>query len=77
MDVTITLESVCSGGGHATLGVTIDGGQKAILHVETDQIRAAIEDREALVLGMTKLALTGLTRAQARTKLQAGISITL
>jgi len=77
MNISVTIESVCSGGGHATIGVVIDGGKKKLLQVETDEIRRGIDDREALVLGIVKLALTGLTRAQARTKLQAGISITL
>lgn len=77
MNIDITLERVCSGGGHATLGVVVDGGAKKMVSFEVEDLRGAIDDKEQFIEGIIRLSLSGLTKLQARNKLQAGISITI
>ena len=77
MNIAITLKSVCSGGGHATIGVVVDGGAEKTFRFDVDDIRGNIEDRDALILGMIRLSVAGLTRVQARNKLQTGFTVTL
>lgn len=77
MVISLTLENVCANGGHATIGISVDGGTKKLVTYDVDDIRGPIEDRDQLIAHIVRLSTTGLTRAQARTKLQAGITITL
>lgn len=77
MQITLSFEGVCANGGHVDIGVVVDGGQKKITRFDVDDIRGPVDDREAFIANVIRLSLTGLTRAQARTKLQAGLSITL
>lgn len=77
MVVVLTLESVCSGGGHATIGIAVDGGAKKLTTFDIDDIRGPVEDRDTLIANIIRLSVTGLTRAQARTKLQTGVTVTL
>lgn len=77
MVISLTLESICSGGGHATIGVAIDGGAKRIMAFDVDELRGPIEDKEAFASNLVKMAVSGLTRQQARTKLLAGVTVTI
>ena len=62
--ITFTLEDTCTGGGHAKVGVSVDGGAKVILHLMTDEILESLTNQErAIALLRTKLG--GKTRAQA------------
>lgn len=77
--IAFTLISVCSGGEHATIGVSLNGGAVQEVHYGLDEIRTALteEQRDAATLVLTKLATQGLTRAQARTKFQNGFTVTV
>ena len=77
MVIVLSLESVCSGGGHATIGVTVDGGAKKAITFDIDEIRGPVDDRDAFIANIIKLSMSGLTRLQARNKLQSGVTITL
>lgn len=74
---TITLQSVCDGGGHVTLAVQVNGGQVRQFPYDSDELREQIgvdRIREA-VLVLVRLHCMGMTRQQARNALQAGINI--
>ena len=73
--ITVRLASICSGGGHlnftvtgaATLTETLD------LSVLTDPLSEA--EKDAFLKVICKLAKNGRTLAQARTLLQAGVTV--
>lgn len=74
---TITLQSICAGGGHVTLGVQVNGGQVRQFHFDSDEIREQIgveRLRDALLV-LVRLHCMGMTRAQVRNELQAGIDV--
>ena len=75
--VTITLTGVCSGGGHADFAVTGDISRD--IHVELFEINepVSLEDVQAFLKVITKLAKMGRTNAQAKAVMQAGINITV
>ena len=79
MQVLVELVSVCSGGNHATVQFTFDGGNVRTAMFEADNLRAPLdaEDRRKLAELVIRGAVTGLTPAQARNKLQAGFTVTL
>lgn len=79
MIINITRDSVCSGGGHVDLAVSVDGGATRIISATTDDLRQSLTmfEREQLIIGLVKLALQGLTRAQVNTKFTTGITVTL
>jgi hypothetical protein len=74
--------SNCVGGGHTTIAVSFNGGATQSIVYGTDELRAPLgalsqEDREALALNILKVHFTGMTRAQMRSALQAGVTVTL
>ena len=80
MNIAITLESICAGGEHIALGAVRDARPKRIsAGHEIAELRSPITDEEfdVAVLVLAKLAVQGLTRAQARTKLQDGFTVVL
>ena len=79
MNISIILKSACASGGHVSLGVTVDGGAEKVFSLETDTIRENIrpDDRERMLVDIVRLSIAGLTRAQARSKLQTGFTVTL
>lgn len=70
---------VCSGGGHLHLRVSIGGGATFRVVLETDDVRAGLteDEREIVVRALLRLRLAGLTRAQARSALLAGVTATV
>lgn len=80
VNIAITLESICAGGEHITLGAVRDARPSRVLATHTaSELRAPITDDEfdTAVLVLARLAVQGLTKAQARTKLQNGFTVTL
>mgnify|MGYP000898453605 CR=1 FL=1 len=79
ISVTISLDSVCAGGGHAFIAVAVDGGGSTVRQYETDDLRGALtaQDRDTLIRLLVKAKLAGMTRAQARNTLQTGFTVTL
>lgn len=75
--VVVTMTSLCSGGGHARIGVT--GAKTATYNVSTDILSDPIsdEDAEAFVKIIGKMAKSGRTNAQTVALLQAGVTITV
>lgn len=55
--IAITLESVCAGGNHIDVGVTVDGGPKRILHMEYSQMVSVYDDADAAVAVRVLLSL--------------------
>lgn len=81
-DLTYQFVSVCAGGGHVTLDVTLNGGATKRVVYTTDEVRAPLnqlsaEDREALALNILKVHFAGVSRTQMRTDLQAGVTVTI
>lgn len=75
--VTITLTAICSGGNHLTFASTGDS-------VDTTQVDLAVltepltdQEKDAFIKVIAKLAKIGRTLAQARTVLQAGVTVTV
>lgn len=79
MILAITFEAVCSGGNHVTIGATVNAGPKRSAEFSIDELRDDLSaaEREDLMRLIVRAALTGLTKAQARSKLQAGFVVTL
>lgn len=79
MIISVSLKRACASGGHATVGVIVDGGAEQIYEIDVDDIRTNIQEdeREATLQKLLRLSFAGLTRQQARTKAQNGFTITL
>ena len=74
---TISLQSVCAGGGHAVLRLTV-GAQTFDYSYNMDDLREPItaEQRKEAVSVITRFHCGGMTKAQAATELQSpGISV--
>jgi hypothetical protein len=74
---TITLQSVCAGGDHVTLRLTV-GAQTFDFHYGIDELRENIstDDRREAVRTITRFHCGGMTKAQAKAELQGtGISV--
>lgn len=75
---TITLQSVCAGGDHVRLRLTV-GGNNFDFDYEVEELRRTItaEERRAAVSAMVRFHCGGMTAVQARNELQSpGISVT-
>lgn len=75
--VTITLTGICSGGGHLTFTVTGDASRTQVLDLSTLTEPVMEQEIEAFLKLICKLAKMGRTPAQARTLLQAGVTVTV
>jgi hypothetical protein len=75
--VNITFISVCDGGDHLQIGVQVGLGQTRTFSYTVDELRGAIplEDIRNAALLLMRLHCGGMTKAQARTELQAGIQV--
>lgn len=73
--LTYQVTSVCSGGNHYTL--QISGDVTATRLIERDDLRIDPAERESLAMDILRLRLRGLTPAQIRTALQAGVTVTI
>ena len=77
--ITISNASVCSGGGHVAATAQLNALPARVVHWLADELRAtpsADELRDAAAV-MIRAHLMGMTRAQARTVLEAGLTITV
>ena len=75
--VTITLTSICSGGGHLTFTVTGAASRTQVVDLSVLTEPATEQEVEAFLKLICKLAKNGRTNAQARTLLQAGVTVTV
>lgn len=75
--LTITLTGVCSGGNHLTFGVTGAASRTKVIELNTLTEPLDETDVEAFLRVVTRLARQGRTNAQARTLLQAGVTVTI
>lgn len=75
--VTFTLTSICAGGNHLTFTVT--GDKSGTVRVDLSDLTQPITDEDALLFCrvIARLARMGRTQAQARTLLQAGVTVTV
>lgn len=75
---SITLQSVCDGGDHVKLRLTV-GANTFDFDYNIDELRQSItaEDRREAVLTITRFHCSGMTKAQAKTELESpGIQVT-
>lgn len=81
--LTYTFVDRCAGGGHTTIGVTLNALPTQNVVYTTDDIRASLasltqDEREAAALIILKLHCAGKTRAQLVTEFGAGpVTVTL
>lgn len=78
--VVLTLEASCSSGGHARIGVTVNGVDKGDYWITVaDVLDNPLPDDalETTILALLKLHKIGKTNAQVRNNLLAGLSITV
>lgn len=76
--VSIILSSACAGGGHLSLGVTVNGNPQTIAYTVDEILQAEPADLiHDLVLALLRLHCQGMTRAQARLAIQAGFTVTI
>lgn len=75
--ITVTLGSICSGGNHLTMNIT--GAHTASVVMDIALVSAPLDQSEieAFVKTIMKMAKGGRTLAQARTLLQAGVTVTI
>ena len=73
--VTVRLTNTCTGGGHLTFAVTGDASLTRVLDLST--LLEPLDDAEvdAFLKVICKLAKKGHTVAQAKTLLQAGVTV--
>ncbi len=74
---TITLTAICPGGNHLTF--TGSGAKDIIVRADLDSLGDAVtdDDAAAFVRVICKMAKAGRTNAQAKTLLQAGVTVTV
>lgn len=77
--VVITLESVCAGGGHANISVSVNGVNKGTFPVLADDVLSPLPDADVptVLAALVKLRMIGRTKAQVRSDLQAGLTVTV
>ena len=76
-DITITLDNVCAGGTHARLKASVNGGAERAFVVDVDDLKAEPDEQDIIkaLLTLLRLSQRGKTRAQARSALQAGVTV--
>ncbi len=74
---TISLLSACAGGEHVNVRLTV-GANNFDFSFAIDQLRDAItaEERQLVTSVMARFHCQGMTKAEAKTELQAGIQVT-
>lgn len=77
--LTITLDHVCPGGNHFTLGAVVNGQAKHIVQTTRDDlIEPLTEDElEAAIKVLIRLRAIGKTKLQVRNNLQTGLAVTI
>lgn len=79
MNLSITFEGASPSGAKVSIGVTVNSGTKRIYVFEVDELRQSVSAAEAedFARMMVKAAISGLTRVQARNKIQPGLTVTI
>lgn len=77
-----SLDTACTGGGHAHVDVSLNGGAAQHFTYTVDELRSPLsaltqDEREFAALVIAKLHLAGMTKVQARNALNAGFTVTL
>ena len=74
--IVTTLTAVCAGGNHLTFAIT--GAATREIVVDAQVVQEPIEERdiEGFLKVIVKLAKVGRTINQAKTALQAGVTVT-
>lgn len=77
--LTITLDRVCAGGDHMTLGLVLDGQAKRTAEVYRPDLLAPLTEVEiaAAMKVLVRLHARGKTNSQVRANLQAGVVVTV
>ena len=75
--VTVTLTGICAGGRHLTFTVTGDATLTQVIDLSILSESVTEEEAVAFLKCIGKLAKKGRTNAQARTLLQAGVTVTV
>lgn len=75
--VTVRLASICAGGNHLTFNVSGDASLSQV--IDLSMLSAPIDEQDiaAFLSIICRLAKRGRTLAQARTLLQAGVTVTV
>lgn len=75
--IEIKAISVCSGGEHVKLQVSVNSVVRATADVEASQIlnNFSPEEAELVALVLARLVGIGKTKAQTKTALQAGVTV--
>lgn len=73
----INLQEICGGGNHITLRLTV-GAQTFDFPYMTDEVLGPIDQdmRRTFVLVASRFHCLGMTNAEARAAMQAGITVT-
>lgn len=76
--VKIEALGVCSGGERARLQVSVAGDPKATVDVEVSQVLAnfTADDAQLVAITLARLVAIGKTKAQTKTALLAGVTVT-
>lgn len=76
--VAIGLSGACAGGGHLALNVTVNGSPQIIAYTGDEILQTEPSDLiHDFVLAVLRLHCAGMTRAQARSAIQAGFTVTI
>lgn len=75
--LTTTLVAICSGGNHLTFSITGDKAMTIALNLNDLSDPIADEDVQTFARIITRMAKNGRTNSQARTLLQAGVTVTV
>lgn len=81
--IAYTFVSRCAGGGHTMFDISVNGGAAQRIVYPTDDVLAPLsamspEDQATAKLAVLKFHMTGKTRAQVVTELQAGpVTVTI
>lgn len=78
--VVLTLEAACSSGGHARIGVTVNGADRGDYQIWVPDVLDNPFPDEAIenfIVGLIKIHKIGKTNAEVRNNLLAGLSITV
>lgn len=77
--LTLTIDAVCAGGDHLTLGLVLDGQAKRVARCVRSELTAPLteEEIEAAMKVLIRLHARGKTANQVRNNLQAGLVVTI
>lgn len=77
--VSVALDHVCAGQGHIHFDVSVNGGAPRSMMLHVDEMLAALteDEREIIFRGLLRIHGIGKTRAQMRSDILAGITMTV